>query len=123
MTEDRDDVRRLRAKPRLKAFQPTEMRRADGVVAKVHLLDLSGTGALVHAAEPPATGETVHLFLNGAFRAGDVAWSEERRFGLHFRVPMTDAQVAELLAAREAMLKEADRRLDLPARWGIGAAG
>lgn len=115
-------MRRLRAKPRLKAFQPTELRRADGAVAKVHLLDLSGTGALVHCPEPPAPGEVVHLSLNGAFRAGEVMWAEERRFGLHFRVPLTDAQVADLLAAREAMLKEADRRLDLPARWGIPAA-
>lgn len=118
-----EDVRRLRAKPRLKAFQPTELRRADGAVVKVHLLDLSCTGALVHAAEPPARGETAYLLLNGAFRAGEVAWSEERRFGLHFGVPLTDAQLGELLAARDAMLQEADRRLDLPARWAAKAAG
>lgn len=123
MTDPSEDVRRLRAKPRLKAFQQTEMRRVDGAVVKVHLLDLSVTGALVHCPEPPAKGDAVHLSLGGAFRVGEVAWSEERRFGLHFRVPLTDAQVAELLAAREAMLKEADRRLDLPARWAAKAAG
>ena len=47
-------------------------------------------------------------------------WQELSRVRMK---PLTDAEVAELLAAREAMLQEADRRLDLPARWGLKAAG
>lgn len=116
MTDERQDVRRLRARPRLRLFQPNELRRPDGSAARVHLLDLSGTGALIHSATPPAPGSTVQLSLGGAWRAGEVVWADERRFGLHFRTPLSDAEVAGVVKAREAVLAEAGRRLGVPVR-------
>lgn len=110
VTDREDDVRLLRAKPRSKLFQPTELRDAGGVTRRAHLLDVSVTGALVHAAEPPRPGETVQLLLGGAQRNAQVMWAEERRFGVRFRLPLTDAQVAEILSAQATVVAEAGRR-------------
>jgi hypothetical protein len=93
-----EDIRRLRTKPRLKLFEPTSMAGPAGTV-RAHLLDLSATGALVHAAEPPTAGGTVRLYVGGAARAATVMWVEGRRFGVRFRLALSDAEVAAALAA------------------------
>lgn len=100
VTERDEDVRRLRAKPRSKLFQPTELRDAAGTPRRAHLLDMSATGALVHAAEPPGPGDTVQLVLAGVARTAQVMWTEERRFGVRFRMPLTDAQVTEIVTTQ-----------------------
>lgn len=111
MTDHDDDVRRLRAKPRLKLFHPTELRDAEGAVQRAHLLDLSATGALVHAAEPPASDTTVQLLVDGALRAARVMWTDGRRFGLHFRLPLSDAQVSAVLDAQATATAAAAQRV------------
>lgn len=111
MTDFEEELRRLRGKPRLKLFQPTEMRDTGGETRRAHLLDLSATGALVHASDPPAAGGGVQLLLDGAFRAGEVMWADGRRFGLRFRAPLADAQVDGILSARAALVAEASLRI------------
>ena len=61
------DIRRLRETPRLKLFEPTEMDGPGGTV-RAHILDLSATGALVHAVRPPCVGEHVQLRVAGILR-------------------------------------------------------
>lgn len=104
-------MRHLRGKPRLKLFQPTEMRGPDGATRRAHLLDLSATGALVHAADPPAVGGEVALRLSNAPRPGRVMWVDGRRFGVQFRSPLTDAEVEDALSTQAATVAEAGRRV------------
>lgn len=110
MTNRDEDVRHLRAKPRSKLFQPTELCDAAGAIRRAHLLDLSATGALVHATEPPQPGGMIQLTLGGTPRSCHVMWVEDRRFGVRFRTPLTDAQVADILATQAALVAEASRR-------------
>ena len=94
------ELQRLRTRPRLKLFQPTTMR--DGTTtAKVHLLDLSATGALIHAATPPATGARVLVTCGPEQRTATVMWVEGNRFGVAFTVPLSDEQVAATIAPAE----------------------
>ena len=91
------DLQRLRARPRLKLFEPTVMR--DGAhEAKIHLLDLSATGALAHAAIPPRASARVLVTLGTENRTATVIWVEGHRFGIAFTVPLTDHQVAATIA-------------------------
>lgn len=90
---DVTDPRLLRATPRFKLFQPTEMRVGPERV-RVHLLDLSATGAMVHHTEPPAIGAVIQLDCAGATRLARVMRWEGKRFGVQFLAPLTEAQVA-----------------------------
>ena len=91
------DVQHARAQARLKLFQPTTMRGPAGE-ARAHLLDLSSTGALVHAAAPPMVAARVQIGCGGEMRAGRVVWVRGNRFGVTFAVPLTPAQVAAAVA-------------------------
>lgn len=57
-----------RASARLKVFLPAEL-ILDTKVSRVHLLNLSCVGALLHAADPPPPGALVQM------RRADVCWS------------------------------------------------
>lgn len=78
--------------PRRKTFTLAAVR--EGLIDhRVHILDISRSGARVHCtAALPLAGE---IWL----RCGDLAvparvvWSEEGRHGLHFAHPISDAQV------------------------------
>lgn len=87
------DPRLLRATPRFKLFQPSEM-RVGTERFRVHLLDLSASGALVNHASPPPIGSVVQLDCAGALRLARVMRHEGTRFGVQFLAPLTDAQVA-----------------------------
>jgi hypothetical protein len=94
MTET--DVRRLRETPRLKLFEPTEMSGPNGSI-RAHILDLSATGALVHAVRPPSVGDHVQLRIAGASRYSRVMWVEDRKFGVAFRLPLAAADIDAVL--------------------------
>ena len=109
------DPRHLRAKPRLKLFEPTEL-EAGPAPTRAHLLDLSATGALVHSASPPAPGQSVKLALDGKPRQARVMWVDDRRFGVAFRVPLSDGQVTDILDERRERVADASRRTGAIAR-------
>jgi hypothetical protein len=91
-----DGAHRSRAAPRYKLFQPTAMTTPSGT-ARVHLLNLSTGGALVHAADPPPAGSLLRLQCGTEQRVARVAWSRGRRFGAAFSLPLSEAQVEALL--------------------------
>lgn len=100
LTEIPADTASLRAKPRLKIFHPTEMRlRTDRV--RVHLLDLSATGALVHCAAPPPLGTMVEIECGGTQRKARVVRSEGPKFGIQFFVALTDDELRATIAAAD----------------------
>jgi hypothetical protein len=91
------DVQQARAQPRSKLFQPTTMRGPAGET-RAHLLDLSSTGALVHATAPPMVAARIQLRCGGELRAGRVVWVRGHRFGVVFSVPLSPAEVARAVA-------------------------
>lgn len=105
-----DGVHHLRAKPRFKMFQPTEMKASDAI-RRVHLLNLSAGGALVYAAEPPAPGSALNLQLDDQHRPARVVWADGRRFGVAFVQPLADAQVERAIASQEAAIRAASQRI------------
>lgn len=100
----------MRAKPRFKLFQPTEMTASGATTTRVHILNLSAGGALVYAAAPPRPGTALRLRCGDESRPARVAWTEERRFGIAFTVPLADTQVTRVIADQEASIAAATRR-------------
>ncbi len=86
------DPRLRRAKPRRKLFLPSAMRIGTQAF-RVHLLDLSETGAQVHHPAPPPIGTTVLLDCGSERRFARVVRRDGARFGVQFTVPLSDAQV------------------------------
>jgi hypothetical protein len=86
-----------RVAKRVKVFQPA-MLVADGRARRVHLLDVSAAGALVHAQEPVAKGAQVRVECAGVVRDAAVRWSEGKRFGLLFERQLSAEQVGALAA-------------------------
>lgn len=111
---DRIDLRALRGKPRIKLFEPTELRTGLGA-ARAHLLNLSATGALVHTATPPPPGTTVHLRVGDTTRAARVVWAQGSRIGTAFRVPLADREVDALVSACRAHVAQVSARVGVVA--------
>ncbi len=84
---------------RHKVFLPAELTGADGAV-RVHLLNLSSTGALIHAEVPPIPGMTVRMRCGGATWSARVMWTQGKRFGIMNQTPLTPAQTAALVAGQ-----------------------
>ena len=97
MEDEREGGPVPRARPRRKLFQPCELDVA-GASRRVHLLDLSETGAQVNGTSPPAAGSLVTLDCSGWRRSARVAWVRGQRFGVTFVAPLTPTQLEELLA-------------------------
>lgn len=101
MTEDTPEasgetnIRRLRAAQRFALFQRTSMYLAHGL-QPVDLLDLSTTGALVNAAQPPAVGSRVRLTINHKLRLARVVRRDGRQFGVEFAVPLSAEELAQI---------------------------
>lgn len=102
-----------RATPRLKIFQPAQMVLGDRSV-RVHLLDISVGGALVHAAIPPELGSRVTLDCAGIARPATVRWVGGSRFGVAFDRPLNDAEVEAVMATQSPSPLQS--RNDAPAR-------
>jgi hypothetical protein len=85
-----------RAAPRHKTFEPTTLFTATGEV-RAHILNLSATGALIHAADAPGRGERCTVVLAGREIAAEVMWVEGARFGIAFRGALMPDELARLL--------------------------
>lgn len=71
---------------------------AGGRPMRIHLLDLSGNGALGHAADPPQPGEIVWLVCKGSEILARTAWVRGSRFGLAFDSSLPAAKLNPMLA-------------------------
>lgn len=88
-----------RVATRRKVFLPAEMKHAAGT-SRVHLLNLSSTGALLHADAAPAKGVMVQLSCGKASWLAKVVWTSTKRFGVHHLTPLTPAAVEALAVTR-----------------------
>lgn len=85
-----------RAARRHKTFVPTSIQSSRGEL-RAHILNLSMTGALLHAEPAPGRGQRVIVMLGGRRVAAMVAWVEGARFGVAFAHPLGESEVADLL--------------------------
>jgi hypothetical protein len=84
---------------RLKIFQPAEM-RVGLARTRVHLLDISATGALLHCVSPPTVGALVEIRCVDMTLIARVARHGGTRLGVHFVSPLSEAQRDHLVAVR-----------------------
>jgi hypothetical protein len=87
---------RPRSAPRHKIFEPTRLHLAEGEV-RAHLINVSLSGALVHAQSAPRRGESVRIEIAGTTVAGQVRWADGPRFGLAFAQPLNPLLLGRLL--------------------------
>jgi hypothetical protein len=82
--------------PRFKLFQPTEM-IVSGQASRVHILNISISGALVHSAQPVALASLVELQCGSHLRAARVAWVNGLRAGVAFSIPFNDDNIRQII--------------------------
>jgi hypothetical protein len=100
----------LRRETRLKIFQPAEMEDG-GDAMRVHLLNISGGGALVYGEAPPDLGATVRLSCGVPLGEARVAWRAGRRFGVAFLQPLGATTLALVLDQQAAMIRVVAERM------------
>lgn len=81
---------------RHKMFEPVRLHR-DGETWRAHLLDLSRTGARLHADLPPHVDQWVEVELFGLLLRGRVIWEKARRFGIRFDQALPDPLLQGLI--------------------------
>lgn len=105
-----DGAHHLRATPRYKLFQPTEI-STGSTARRVHILNLSSGGALIYAADPPVPGTILRLRCGDRTLPARVAWNDERRFGVTFMAPLASSDVDDVIAAQDALVSAASGRV------------
>jgi hypothetical protein len=88
------DVRRT--EPRLKVFQPATMTVGSGEV-RVHLLDVSATGAMVHGYAEVGPDDRLALACSGWSRRAHVTWMTNKRMGVRFLQPLSARELSATL--------------------------
>lgn len=84
---------------RHKVFLPAELTQAAGTT-RVHLLNLSATGALVHGEPAPTKGTVVQLSCDDTNWLARVVWAQQKRFGIVHVAPMAPGVVNTLVTGR-----------------------
>ena len=72
-------------------------------LVRVHLLDLSCTGALVYAENAPPAGTIVRLACPVSLGAARVVWSRGKRFGVAFAAPLRPDALDALIAGQPSL--------------------
>jgi hypothetical protein len=103
--EDRESQERA---PRLKVFQPAEM-LCGAFFERVHLLNLSATGALIHGDTPPAEGTKIRLLCGFPLGEARVAWTKGKYFGVAFDRALPDIQLDTILNAGSELVENLRR--------------
>lgn len=98
--DEASDRAPVRTQPRLKVFQPAEL-QVGGTTTRVHVLDLSALGALMHGRVDLDPGKQVILLCCGWSRSATIAWAASGRFGLRFKQALTAAEVAAATSVAE----------------------
>jgi len=100
---------------RAKIFQPGEMHTISGA-QRIHLLDLSRTGALVYAADKaPEVGAVVRLTAGVPLGAARVKWAVGKRFGVLFATPLSAEVLDRLLDAQRSLVRRMEEQPAIPA--------
>jgi len=89
---------RDQAARRFKTFWPTEMRRVNEQ-HRVHVLNISRTGAKIHAREAMDINQTLEIVIGGERRGATVRWKLGQTFGIVFDEPISDDIVFNNLIA------------------------
>ena len=71
-------------------------------IVRVHLLNLSRTGALLHGEASPAPGAVVQLSCAPATWLARVVWAQHKRLGVVHVTPMSAEAVEALVAGQAA---------------------
>ena len=82
---------------RHKVFLPAEMIGATGTV-RIHLLNLSVTGALAYAERTPRPDAVIQMRCGDATWLARVVWTQDKKFGLVHVVPLAPSAVAKLVS-------------------------
>lgn len=85
-----------RVAQRHKIFQPTRMCTSSGE-ERVHLINISTMGALVHFPAPPAKGSRIGISINDRIVAAHVVWARGARFGITFAPPLDEHALAAFI--------------------------
>lgn len=85
-----------RAAVRHKLFEPVCLRSKSGPV-RAHILDLSISGALVHADRPPTVGAQVTVECDTFVALARVMWVRAKRFGIQFDTALSGALIDRAL--------------------------
>lgn len=88
----------VREQPRRKVFLPAEMSGVHGQ-ARVHLLNLSPAGALLHGDAPKA-GSMVQLVCAQQSWTARVIWTQQQRFGVVHVPPLGPGVMRNLVGDR-----------------------
>ncbi|WP_260598550.1 PilZ domain-containing protein [Sphingomonas endolithica] len=109
--EDRQaEVLVIRASPRLKVFFPSQLDGAGGII-RIHLLNISRTGALIYSSQPLEKGQKVSVGSGERAKLAIVAWVSGARAGVEFRLPFHEAELDAFIADQNAALAEAARTI------------
>jgi hypothetical protein len=84
-----------RSAARFKVFQPATI-GADGVRRRGHILNVSTTGAMVHAAVEVVVGSLIRICVVGLERTGTVTWKSTTKLGVRFTRPISVKQIDDL---------------------------
>lgn len=85
-----------RTAKRLKVFEPGLLHCADAT-ARIHLLDLSCTGARLHGAMPHPPGAIVRIECRNLLITAQIAWVRGSKYGVTFLTPLRSSDVAALI--------------------------
>ena len=99
---------------RAKIFQPGVMHTISGP-QRIHLLDVSASGALVYTAgEAPAVGAVVRLSAVAPLGPARVKWVSGKRFGVAFPTPLSADCVDQMLDAQRTLNKRIEEQPGIP---------
>jgi hypothetical protein len=99
---------------RTKIFQPGEMHTISGV-QRVHLLDLSASGALVYTAgQAPSIGAVVRITVGVPLGAARVRWAAGKRFGVSFATPLSAQTLDQLVDVQRSLARKLEDQPVIP---------
>jgi hypothetical protein len=92
------EAQKPRIAKRYKVFEATRMHAPSGE-ARVHLINISESGALLHAASAavPIPGAAVRLEISGQEMPARVVWADGDRFGVMFLRRLSAECIARLI--------------------------
>lgn len=91
--------RRNKVARRFKAFSPTTLRTLDDET-RVHILNISRTGAKLHGQSPVQPDQTIEVMIDDRWFGGTVRWRRGEIFGVAFHVGLPVDTLAALLIAK-----------------------